>query len=308
MRRVCSCDCTHGVPEAAVSNLYGAQVALEIVPEAIPYALEEDPYWAYVRDEEFDLGAAAIAIGLPDHPELDIAQFVAQLDHLGSLVRERIAMVESPSERLRKLSEVLSVEAGLRGNEEDYYDPRNSYLHEVLERRVGIPISLSVIYVEVARRAGMRLQGIGSPGHFFVRSPETDLFADPFYRGQILTREEAIREVLKRNNGRLPPEQDPLPVLEKKAILLRLLGNLKRIYLERMDFERALHVVNKLIILDPEVPQEYRDRGVVHFQLELIPEGIADLERFLSIAPQSPETRQVREQVSGLKRMLEMMR
>jgi regulator of sirC expression with transglutaminase-like and TPR domain len=278
------------------------------VVEAIPYALEEDPYWAYVREQDFDLGAAAIAIGAPDHPELDIAQFVAQLDHLGSLYREKIAAVESPIERLRLLGEVLSVEAGLKGNEEDYYDPRNSYLHEVLERRLGIPISLSVIYIEVARRGGVRLQGIGSPGHFFVRSPEADLFADPFYLGQILTREEAIREVLKRNNGRLPPEQDPLPVVDKRSILLRMLGNLKRIYLERMDFERALHVVNKLIILDPDVPQEYRDRGVIHFQLELIPEGISDLERFLSLAPQGPETRQVREQVSGLKRMLEMMR
>ena len=165
------------------------------------------------------------------------------------------------------MNHVLIEEEGYRGNQADYYDPRNSFLNDVIDRKLGIPITLSVLYLEVARRLGFPLAGISFPGHFLVRhqSPQRDFFVDPFHRGEILTPGElpgrladlfgaaTAKEILNANGNRLP-EEYVTPALPRD-ILLRILTNLREIYLRRRDLERGRHVVAMMFALHPDADQ-----------------------------------------------------
>ena len=242
----------------------------------------EDPY--------FSLDRAALSIALEEYPQLDVEEYLHRLDTLAARVEVLAGQDRKCQNLLDCLNQILFVEEGLRGNTEDYYDPRNSFLNELLDRKQGIPISLSVVYIEVARRLNFPLHGVGFPGHFIVKCIDGDreLLIDPFNGGHLLTLKNC-QELLDRvYGGSVAVQPSFLQVMDKKAIILRMLFNLKGIYYQKEEYAKALSVVDRILILSPGIPSEIRDRGLLYMQTSLFAKALADLEYYL-VNTTSPE-------------------
>jgi regulator of sirC expression with transglutaminase-like and TPR domain len=216
-------------------------------------------------EAELDLAQAALLIAEGEYPGLDVSHYMDLIDRLGAAARDRLAGGEPGSETaLRQIAALLYQEHGLRGNLEDYYDPRNSFLNEVLDRRVGIPITLAVVFIEVCQRAGVAARGVSFPGHFLVRAPGArgPLFVDPF-DGRLLAPDD-LRRLYTRSTGE---ERDPDPRLlepaDKRQILIRMLNNLRGIYAGRSDRERLRGVLERLQVLAPsdELARQLEELG-----------------------------------------------
>jgi len=203
-------------------------------------------------EDDFDVARAALLIAEPEYPSLDIPHYIALLDQLGGRARRALEGVEPGVLSARRLLGYLYEELGFRGNDTDYYDPRNCFINEVLDRRTGIPISLAIVLTEVARRASVPAQGVSFPGHFLVRVPVDGgiVVIDPFQE-QLLTAEE-LRGLYQSATGR---DEDPDPRLLAPAgsrqILLRILTNLRSIYAKRVDIERLRAVIERMAVLAP---------------------------------------------------------
>jgi regulator of sirC expression with transglutaminase-like and TPR domain len=249
------------------------------------------------------LDEAALAIAAEEYPGLDVEAQLKRLDALGALVQQRAPAPRRAANMLKATRDVLFGELGFRGNDQSYYDPRNSYLNEVLERRLGIPISLSVLFMEVARRAGLALEGVGFPGHFLVKlRPELgpEIFIDPYNGGELLTADECVARFKSGTQGR---EFDPkwLQGVATRQILGRMLHNLKRIYVEQGDDVRAFWVIDRLLLLAPDACDELRDRGLVSARLGLKPAAARDLATYLERMPSAADAGEIRELLSTLK-------
>jgi regulator of sirC expression with transglutaminase-like and TPR domain len=200
---------------------------------------------------------------------------------------------------VRALNGLLFEEEGFRGNLEDYYDPRNSFLNDVLDRRTGIPITLSTLYIEVGRRAGLAVDGIGLPGHFVVRVGGT--LVDPFHGGTVLSEEDCQKRLDRIYGGRLRLDDTMLAACERKTILARTLRNLKAIYTKAGDFIRALNVVELLLRVDPGSLEEMRDRGMLHASLDCYALAAGELEEYLEKTGHAPGREQVRQKAAELR-------
>ena len=254
------------------------------------------------------LAEAALAIAEEEYPALPVGDYLARLDVLGAAVGRKVGVRRAPASPLRALREVLGEEERFRGNADAYYDPRNSFLNEVLERRLGIPITLGVLYIEVAARAGLRLDGVGFPGHFLVKyaGGAREVFVDPFHGGEILSADDCLARFRERAPG-LTLEARHLAAVGPRQILGRMLHNLKKIYVEAGDDVRALWVVDRLLILAPDDLAERRDRGLVEARLGGSTAALADLEAYLAATPDAPDAVEVRalaEQLRGRGSML----
>ena len=259
-------------------------------------------------DDAIDLGHASLLIAREEYPDLDVGRYLARLDELAEEVRRRMTGREGAASQIAHLNHLLFEEMGFRGNREEYDDPRNSFLNDVLDRRTGIPITLSTVYLEVGRRIGCRLDGVAFPGHFLVRysGQETmpDVLIDPFNRGQILTERECKNLLLETYGGRVPFRPDLLKRARNREILQRMINNLKWIYRQRRDFHMALRVQQLLLCMSPDRPEEIRDRGMIEFRLALFAEAVTDFERYLRLAPQAPDASRIRERIKELKRLV----
>jgi len=216
-------------------------------------------------EERVDLGRAALLMAGEAYPGLDILRYVARLEAMAAAVRPRLADAEHVRTKVAHLNTYLFEEQGFQGNANEYYDPRNSFLNEVIDRKLGIPITLSVVYMEVGRRLGLTLQGVGMPGHFLVKhtGPAGYIYLDPFNRGRILSRQ-ACEELFQQFYGEQAPFQGTfLAPVTKKQVLARLLSNLKAIYLQTKDYLKALAVVERLLLLQPTSEQDTKDRAVL---------------------------------------------
>ncbi len=239
------------------------------------------------------LDLAALAIATINRPELDVAAYLHTLDALAARVQVEMERHTGHGEvmaGLTALRHVLADIEGFRGNEEDYHSPENSFLDRVLEQKVGLPITLSVVYLEVARRAGIPLYGVPFPGHFLVACNAGDhkLVVDPFHGGEILT-EEGCKELLERVAPQLrftPSMLSPAPV---ELITYRMLSNLRRVYLERDESERGLAVVDLLLMLAPNHPGELRTRAALLANLGAYRAALKDVERCLELSPDAPD-------------------
>jgi regulator of sirC expression with transglutaminase-like and TPR domain len=256
---------------------------------------------ARLPDEEIDLAEAALLIAAEEYPALDVASHLARLDALADAAGPRVREAEGAADRVSRLNHFLFVDQGFTGNRERYDDPRNSFLNEVLDRRRGIPITLSVVYVEVARRLGLPVYGVGFPGHFIAKhegSPE--ILIDPFF-GRLLSEDECqqrLRALLGAQEVLNPGTH--LRSATPREILVRMLGNLKHLHVKSADFGRALACCERILLLDPDAPLELRDRGVVFERLECFGAALADFERFLALAPDDESAPAVRAKLSGL--------
>ena len=246
------------------------------------YFWEQFAHIAQLPDEEIDLARTALLISAIEDPLLDIENQLELLDSLAAAAARRLGDGGSPLYCVNVLSEYLFEEVGFQGNDEDYYDPRNSFLDEVMRRRVGIPITLSLVYIEVGKRLGVPIVGVGMPGHFLIRHrDEAGLVIDPFEKGIVLSEEECIQKFRQVVPPRIPWDVKHLEPIDNREFIARMLRNLKGIYWDRKDFDRALPMVDRLVALQPEVIQERRDRGLVHYQLQNYPEALDDLQAYV---------------------------
>jgi regulator of sirC expression with transglutaminase-like and TPR domain len=202
------------------------------------------------------------------------------------------------------LNALLFREEGFRGNSDDYYDPRNSFLNEVLDRRTGIPLTLSAVYIEVARRAGVEVHGVGLPGHFVVRAPGPGhgVLLDPFHGGARLSLEDCRKRLERIYARRVPIEPRMLEACGPRAMVLRMLRNLKAIYARREDHLRLLRVHDLLLRLTPGDPEELRERGLLHASIDCYDLAARDLEASLGHGRDAPEAALVRAQIEDLRR------
>jgi regulator of sirC expression with transglutaminase-like and TPR domain len=273
--------------------------------------LPHDPYKEFRRavdrgEAKIELGRAALTMAAADYPDLDIDVYLAILDQLAADARARLDSETDVQRTVAVLNDVLFREHGFHGNRENYFDPRNSFLNEVLDRRTGIPISLSVLYMEVAQRIGLPLQGVGFPGHFLVKyaSLNEEIVIDPFDRGEIRSRQN-LQTMLNRLYGdRIGFDPDFLAAATKKQILRRMLNNLELIYLRQNDLTKGLSVVERLLVLDPASAQDIRDRGLIYLRLECFKQALEDLQRYLSLSPQAEDAEAIRDQIAALSRQV----
>ncbi|HMC76584.1 MAG TPA: transglutaminase-like domain-containing protein [Vicinamibacterales bacterium] len=238
------------------------------------------------------LTSAALAIAGVEYPALDAAPYLLRLERMGEAAAGRLQRHEGApaSIRLATLNAYLYEELGFSGNRDHYDDPRNSFLNEVLDRRLGIPISLAVVYLEVGRRAGLRLEGVNFPGHFLVRSPAgagemEDLIVDPFHAGALLS-EVDCRHLLRQHVGEEAAfDHGLLATATRQHIVVRMLVNLKRLYVRMRSFPQARAIADLLLAVDPSALAELRDRGLLAYHMEDFAAALRDLEAYLRLMP-----------------------
>lgn len=245
---------------------------------------------AAAPDHALDLAEAALWIGAEEDGPLDVDAYLARLDELAATLRPRISPALTARERLDQLLAYVFRELGFHGNESDYYDPRNSYFHHVLDRRCGLPISLALLLIELARRVGLRLAGVGFPAHFLAVDLDLpQLFIDPFHGGRLLTEYECRVMLRQKTQGRVEFDRTQLRPVGGRQLLVRMLANLKSVHLSRGDLERALAASDRILLLSPGAAEEYRDRGLCQLQRRAFRAAIADLNQYLSLAPMADD-------------------
>lgn len=255
-------------------------------------------------DGQIDLARAALYIAQEEYPTLDPEEYLNALRMMAEEVSERLPAERYPLRMIRVLNHYLFEDLGFRGNRQNYYDPDNSFLNQVLDRRTGIPITLSLVYLEVAKRLDFAMEGVGMPGHFLIRPKvnEMEICVDPFHQGEVLFPEDC-RVRLEQVFGQ-PVEwrSQFLNPVSDRQFLSRLLTNLKMIYLQQQQFLKALGVVDRILLIFPKSPMEWRDRGLLYYQLGRWSEARFDLERYLEAMPttnDAPVIRQLLERIQS---------
>jgi regulator of sirC expression with transglutaminase-like and TPR domain len=261
-------------------------------------------------DVRIDLARACLLVAEDAYPGLDVDTYLAELERLGERLRTRLPVQARVEDKVVALNRFLFEELGYSGNAENYYDPRNSYLNEVIDRRTGIPITLSVIYMALGRRIGLPLQGVSFPGHFLVRMKVRGgvLVLDPFVDGAPLT-EEDLRERLQRvipagatgglSVAELPLEQFLEPA-SNRQILARLLRNLKSIFRDTDQPARLLEVLDRMLVVAPDASAELRDRGLVYQRLECHRAAMKDLTQYMEREPEAIDVPEIRARIVEL--------
>jgi regulator of sirC expression with transglutaminase-like and TPR domain len=276
--------------------------------------LIQDPYREFRQavergENKIDLARAALTIALSEYPDLDIAAYLARLDRLAVEVTQRSDGGGDVYNSIAALNYVLFKQHGFRGNGDNYYDPKNSFLNEVLDRKTGIPITLSVVYMEVAHRVGLAIEGVGFPGHFLVKHSQRDveIVIDPFTQGDIKSSEDLTRMLAAAYGGHAVVRAEYLKAASKREMLKRMLANLKGIYAKANDLVKLLSVLDRAIILEPDAAEEVRDRAAVYLRLECFAQARADFEYYLKLAPDAKDAAAVHEQLVELARQVTLI-
>ena len=253
-------------------------------------------------DHEIPLAEAALWIAAESRPGLDVNRWLEELAMLAERIRPHLANAESDLQRIQILNRILFEDEGFSGNSQNYSDPLNSFLDAVLETRKGIPITLAIVYLEVAQRLGLLSAGVGFPGHFLVKvyTESGEVIVDPFF-GKILGSEECRDRLKQLTGNEIELDPDMLKATPTREILQRVLRNLKMIYVAQNKFENALACCDRIILLAGDELMELRDRGVIYGQLGCFELALADLERYLAYVPEDPQSISLTEIIRDLK-------
>ena len=263
-----------------------------------------------MSDEDIDLARAALTIARTEYPSLDIEAYAFRIDELARAASARISNVGDPARVIAALNHTLFEEAGLRGNRDDYYDPRNSFLNDVLDRRLGIPITLALIYMEVGRRVGFPLFGVGMPGHFLLKHYNVDgrgTLVDCFNGGDILSQRDCQRRLDEIYSGQMQLRPDFLSAIGRRQILARILNNLKAIRLSAREFRKALPLVDLTLVLYPSSAEDIKQRAVLRHGLGQSHSAVQDLEQYLKMSPEASDAGEMRQLGLSIRRMLALL-
>ena len=247
---------------------------------------------------EMDLAEAALLIAAEEYPDLRPGVYLNRIAQMAVELKRRIRGVVEPHAVVEIANTYFFEEEHFKGNRDEYYDPRNSFLNEVIDRRVGIPITLAVLYMAVGERAGLPVRGVGMPGHFLVKYAPTsgEVFIDAF-NGRTLTRDECAKMLEEMYGGTVQMRPALLEPSTKRQILARILNNLKSLYLSRGDLAKALAASDRIMLADPHLTSEWRDRGLILFQLRHDTQALNDFSRYLAVRPEpedAPRVKQLR--------------
>ncbi len=264
-----------------------------------PHILEEWNVLGQTPDANIDLLSAAMLVARDEYPNLDAADYESMLDTHVQEIRQKMPTDAHAQQRLLVLSRYLFEEAGFSGNHDAFYDPRNSYLNEVLERRMGIPLSLALVQMELARRLDVPLEGVSFPGHFLVRLQVEGglLVLDPYHRGRSVDVEELRQRAIPHVAGTDIDDQQLLEMLapaSNRDIVMRMLRNLKNLYEHQEDFERALRSADRLIRIAPGQADLIRDRGLLYHRIGHLTAARDDLTQYLALAPRADDIDSIR--------------
>ena len=288
-----------------------AFVSIEGMKHTAPSALI-DSFSALVSpeigDDEIDLTRAALMIARTEHPNLDIDRYAARIDELAGRVEALISDLQ-PQRTIAALNRVLFDDLGMRGNREDYYDPRNSFLNHVLDRKLGIPITLSIVYMEVARRVGFSLAGVGMPGHFLLKhyGTEGEILIDCFNRGDILSRQDCQSRLNEIYSGQMALRPEFLHPISPRQILMRMLNNLKTVYLSTRNFRKALPIADLILVIYPRSSEDVKQRALLRYSMALHKLAAEDLEEYLQISPTASDADEIRQMSLSIRRMRALM-
>lgn len=256
-----------------------------------------------------DLGRAALTIAQDEYPALDVAAYLSRLDAYADEIRMRLPYGADYEAKIATMNQYLFEELGFTGNATDFYDPRNSYLNDVLDRKLGIPITISVVYMEIGRRIGLPLIGVSFPGHFLVKLPldGAAVVLDPFNGGIALDESDLRRRLVQTYGDGAAAARAPVTALLASAtatdVVLRMLRNLKGVYLQRGDHVRALRIMHRILELATDVPEELRDRGNIYRELECFRAALNDYNAYLHRNPQATDAIGVREHIVELQKI-----
>jgi len=261
---------------------------------------------AALNDEAIDLALAGLVIASDEYPGLNIQNYVDELDQICKRAREAVSGLSDPSDMLEAINSVLFLEYRYHGNRQNYYDPRNSYLNQVIDRRTGIPITLSIVYMAAADSVGLRVSGVGMPGHFLVKhsGPRGEIYIDPFNSGRLIDAAGCARLVKEASNGNIELRSEHLVAVSKKQILTRVLTNLLAIYSEANDFARAIRVLDLILMIHPNEPARVRDRGLLLAASGRARESIESLEQYMRLSPGASDTGEIINNIKRIKARL----
>jgi len=252
----------------------------------------------FVSREQFDLAEASLMLAQDIYPDVDISAYLGRLDDIAVAIKKRIADDAFAEQKVIALNYYLFNEMRFSGNVEDYYDPRNSYLNEVMERRTGIPITLAIVYLEVGKRLGLNLKGVSFPGHFLVKLAvkRGQLVLDPFTGGEAQSEadlRQRLAQVLPAGKAGQAHLDEYLEAATPRQIVARVLRNLKNIYLQTGKLETALAVMHRMLLVVPESAEELRDRGLIYQRLECFRPALSDLQNYLRRRPDAPDAAEI---------------
>jgi regulator of sirC expression with transglutaminase-like and TPR domain len=249
------------------------------------------------RPSRIELDRAALEIARIEYPDLNVDDCITQLDHHALAIAERAHDLSDGRSFIEAANQYLFGEAGFRGNHEDYYNPANCCLNRVLETKLGIPITLSLIYIEIARRLSKQVSGVGLPNHFVVRyeDPEYSVILDPYHGGAVLDVAQCcqLAQVESLDPGMLEP-------VDRRYIAMRIINNLRGIYFGRRESAKAMQVLDLLIAASPGSADEHKQRAVALLQQHRMREAMGAFKRYLELSPGAPDRERIEEQIQNI--------
>jgi len=262
------------------------------------------------RDSELDVVRACLCISEDEYPGISRDAYIGKLQGIVQDARGRLEGNEGISERLSVLNDVIFNEYGFQGDSENYYSPENSYLNRVIDMRKGIPLTLSIIYMHVGRNMGLPLTGISFPSHFLVElsSPDSDMIIDPFNAGRTVSKGELtliLRKIFRNTEVSLDPF---ITASGNRQIILRLLMNLKSSYMRNQDFRRAVRALDWILLMEPDMPEAFRERGVLSRKLGNLLYAKHDIKRYLQLSASEEERKEAQRLLDEIENELSMFR
>ncbi|PBO85810.1 MAG: hypothetical protein COA77_02815 [Thaumarchaeota archaeon] len=264
-----------------------------------------DPFVAewmsFVKNPNFNLVEKCLKFAqLLEYPELDVDEYIKKIIIIGKSLKESVSDVKNPTYLISMLNEHLFENLGFSGDDNDYYNPKNNFLNEVIDKKVGLPITISILYVEIAKFIGLELKIVGFPGHVLVKYNE-EMILDPFYDGILLDVDD-LQEILDRNFGdQIEFKPEFLDEVNPEQILLRMSRNLKNSYIQSFVYEKALRCVNMVLAIHPESPDDIRDKGILEDRLLHSEVALKYLNKYLEINPNAEDVDFILELIRSIK-------
>jgi len=278
-----------------------------VSPLAVEFAALVSPE---IEDEQIDLLTTSLTIAKLEYPQLDVSMYRQKVSSIAETVKARVSRSDDSLETLAIINEVLFGDEGFRGNVSDYYDPKNFFFNDVLDRKLGIPITLSVLYIEVARRAGIPVFGVGMPGHFLLKFYEIDgreLFLDAYNSGRLLSPEDCQEKLTEIYNGQIPLDAKFLTPVGKRQILTRMLNNLRSIYMTNRLLKKALAVIDLILVIYPRSADDVKQRAMLRYQLGFLHGAADELDEYVKMAPEASDAEEMKQTAMAIRRTIALM-
>lgn len=264
-----------------------------------------DPFvaeWSsFVKNPNFNLVEKCLKFAqILEYPDLDVDEYIQKINRIGLSLKESISDVKNPTYLISMLNEHLFENLGYSGDDDDYFNPKNNFLNEVIDKKVGLPITISILYVEVAKIIGLDLKIVGFPSHILVKYNE-EMILDPFYDGVLLDVDD-LQVILDTNfDGQLKFKPEFLDEIESEQILLRMTRNLKNSYVQSFAHDKALRCANMILAIEPEAPEDIRDKGILEGRLLNFETALKYLNKYLEISPNAEDIDFILEMIRSIK-------